>query len=1055
MADDREPRKKKAAPGSPDPQPAPSTPPAPGSPPAPGTAAELRRQAEQRLAGLSAAAAAAAASPFPEDQKTVTHELRVHQIELEMQNEELRRAALQLQASHDKYFERFEQAPVGYLTLTEGGVVEEANLTAAGLLGVERREVIGRPFHDFVLADDQDVYYRQRRQLAELGRTVDFELRLKHAGGRTVWASLQGRPLEADEDEPLRIHLTFADVTERRRSEAALAESERLFRLMFEQAPIGAALVGLDYRFLRVNSRFAKVTGYSEEELLGLGFPDLTHPDDVAADMAAARRLKSGEMSEYAREKRYVRKDGSIAWVDIVVRPVLGPGGAPASHLMMARDITERRRSEAALRESEERLQTVFEAAHEGILLQDRDGRIRAWNAAAEDVMGVAESDIVGETVLGRDWHTVREDGTPWPPEEFPSLKTLADGEPQHDIVMGVARDGELRWININAEPVFNPDEAGPAGAVVTFDDITARRRTDRLLAVPQEILGIIASPTPVRETVERIVAALQRATGLDAVGLRLKVGDDYPFVGSLGYSDEFLAAENVLAERSPDNKLCRNADGSINLECTCGLVISGAADPANPLFTAGGSAWTNDSLPLLDVPPEDDPRRHPRNRCIHAGFRSLALVPLRAGDEILGLLHLGDSHTDRLPLEWIPFFEGLGASIGVALHAKQAEDALRESKVMRDITEAAAHVGSTRHDLTTGHATWSPEMYRLFAIAPEEFTGDTMTIFEKRVHPGDLARLRGEVAAVRATGRAGPVEFRLVWPDGSEHVLHGEAVTECDADGTPTAITGYYQDVTEQRRAEDEIKQLNERLSYRLVDRIAQLDMANQELESYAYAVSHDVRTPLRAIDGFSETVLQDEADKLSPQSVEDLGRVRAAAQEMARLMDDLLGFSKVTHRDLLRRRVDVSALAAEVATELADDDAPRRVQVSIEPDLAADADPTLLRMILRELLGNAWKFTSHHDSAHVEVGALQAGGELEFYVRDDGAGFDEQYAQHLFGLFQRMHPRGEFPGDGVGLATVQRLVRRHGGRVWAEAAVEKGATVYFTLPPEAGPAD
>ena len=179
------------------------------------------------------------------------------------------------------------------------------------------------------------------------------------------------------------------------------------------------------------------------------------------------------------------------------------------------------------------------------------------------------------------------------------------------------------------------------------------------------------------------------------------------------------------------------------------------------------------------------------------------------------------------------------------------------------------------------------------------------------------------------------------------------------------------------------------------------------------------------------------------------------AAAQEMARLMDDLLGFTNVTRRDLLRRHVDVSVLAAEVAEELAADNAARRVDVSIEPGLVADADATLLRMILRELLGNAWKFTSHHESARVEEGALDLEGERVFFVRDDGAGFDPRYAGHLFGFFQRMHTRGEFPGDGVGLATVQRLVRRHGGRVWAEAEVEKGATFSFTLPAAADPAD
>ena len=200
---------------------------------------------------------------------------------------------------------------------------------------------------------------------------------------------------------------------------------------------------------------------------------------------------------------------------------------------------------------------------------------------------------------------------------------------------------------------------------------------------------------------------------------------------------------------------------------------------------------------------------------------------------------------------------------------------------------------------------------------------------------------------------------------------------------------------------------------------------------------------------------MLEDEGARLSETAVTDLRRVRAAAQEMARLLDDLMGFTNVTRRDLLRRPVDVSATAREVAEELEADNAARRVELLIEPGLVAEADPTLLRLILRELLDNVWKFTSHHATARVEVGALDLEGERAFFVRDDGAGFDPRYAGHLFGFFQRMHVRSDFPGDGIGLATVQRLVRRHGGRAWAEAEVEKGATVYFTLPPAADPAD
>ena len=177
----------------------------------------------------------------------------------------------------------------------------------------------------------------------------------------------------------------------------------------------------------------------------------------------------------------------------------------------------------------------------------------------------------------------------------------------------------------------------------------------------------------------------------------------------------------------------------------------------------------------------------------------------------------------------------------------------------------------------------------------------------------------------------------------------------------------------------------------------------------------------------------------------------MRAASQTLARLMDELVGLSKLSRHELMRSEIDVTALATEVGEEAAAENPSLQVDLTVAPELSVNADPGLVRVILRELLGNAWKFTAPHGSAHIEVGALDTGGERAFFVRDDGVGFDTAYAKHLFGVFQRMHPPGQFEGDGVGLATVQRLVRRHGGRCWAEAEIGAGATFYFTLP---GPA-
>jgi signal transduction histidine kinase len=225
------------------------------------------------------------------------------------------------------------------------------------------------------------------------------------------------------------------------------------------------------------------------------------------------------------------------------------------------------------------------------------------------------------------------------------------------------------------------------------------------------------------------------------------------------------------------------------------------------------------------------------------------------------------------------------------------------------------------------------------------------------------------------------------------------------------------------------------------------QLSALNKELESFSYSVSHDLRAPLRSIDGFSQVLLEDYGEQLPAEALGYLDRVRAATQRMSVLIDDLLNLSRVSRAPMRTEKVELSELAEVIARELAQGNLSRRVEFRIEPGLAVYGDPPLLRVLLENLLGNSWKYTAKHERALIEFGRESRDGRSVYFVRDDGAGFDSRYVKRLFGAFQRLHADNEFPGTGVGLATVQRIVRRHGGDVWAEGAVDRGATFYFSL--------
>ena len=373
----------------------------------------------------------------------------------------------------------------------------------------------------------------------------------------------------------------------------------------------------------------------------------------------------------------------------------------------------------------------------------------------------------------------------------------------------------------------------------------------------------------------------------------------------------------------------------------------------------------------------------------------------------------------------------------------QQAEEKLRESEERyRCLVEVSPDTIAVHADGRIVYV--NPAAVKLFHARDEsEMIGKPVLDV---VHPDYKELVRERVMGALEHRKAQPMrEEKFLCSDGT--IVDVEVVSVPTIFKGMTAVQVIARDITDRKRAEEKIRQLNEDLEQRVLERTAQLEVANKELESFAYSVSHDLRAPLRGIDGWSLALQEDFDKQLNEQARQDLNLIRTETQRMGQLIDDLLKLSRVNRTEMEPTSVDLTTLAHSIETRMQKMNKDRKINFIIQEGLSAWGDINLLDIVLTNLFDNACKFTSPRELARIEFGKTGINGKQAFFIRDNGVGFDMQYTQNLFGAFQRMHKLSEFRGTGIGLATVQRIIHRHGGRIWADAHVDSGAIFYFTL--------
>lgn len=892
----------------------------------------------------------------------------------------------------------------------------------------------------------------------------------------------------------------------RRAAEQALHESEERFRRLVEGVKDYAIfMLDRDGSVSSWNAGAEGIQGYRANDIIGRKFSAFYTPEDIQRgqpeqDLDTADHEGRCEVEGWRR-----RKNGQPFWASVVITALRDDKGRLRGFADVTRDITERRRVQQALEASEARKGAILETALDAIISIDHAGRVQEWNPAAEQMFGRLRTDAVGREMaeliipsrmreqhrqglarlaagrearlLGRrlEMTALRANGKEFP-AELTITRVVGDGPPTFT---GFIRDITERK---QAESALRESEARKGAildaafdAIITIDE---QARVREWNAAAERILGCRREAALGRRMEELVIAPGLREryedklvdyliTGVGSllgrpIELTAQRADGAQFPAELTITHVPLDGQTLYTCFIRDISARKQAEEEIRQsEERHRLLVESVEDYAIYMLDPEGrvATWNTGAQRIEGYEaheiigqhfsrlyaPEDIERRKPEQAL------KAALEQGHYQEEGIRVRKDGSRYWANVTLTALRDEEGKLRGFS-KIHRdmtarKRAEEDLRQSEERyRMLVDSVEDYAIYMLDPEGRAATWNAGAERIEGYAIGEILGQPVSRF---FPPEEIERGRPDLLlkTAAAQDRCQDEGWRLR-KDGTRYWASVVYTALRDDQGKLCGYSAISRDMTARKKADEEIQRLNAELEQRVVDRTAQLQAAYQEMESFSYSISHDLRAPLRHIQGFVDMLEDATAGKLDEESRNLLATISGSAVQMGRLIDALLEFSRMGRVDVSKEQVNLAQLVQSVRNDLQLDLQGRKVEWQMGELANVWADPALLRQVIYNLASNALKYSRKRERALIEMGTTETGQEIIFHIRDNGAGFDMTYAAKLFGVFQRLHRAADFEGTGIGLANVKRIIQRHGGRVWAEGTVDGGATFFFSLP-------